>query len=42
MRFHCENDEDGDENGQWLDVTQLINDQDLSKILLVDADDELY
>ena len=35
-------DEDGDGNGQWLDVTQLIKDQDLSKTLSVDADDELY
>lgn len=35
-------DADGDGNGQWLDVTQLINDQDLSKVLSADANDELY
>ncbi|MCI0551917.1 MAG: HYR domain-containing protein [Anaerolineae bacterium] len=35
-------DEDGDGNGEWLDVTQLIKDVDLSKTLSTDSNDELY
>ena len=35
-------DEDGDGNGEWLDVTQLIVDQELSKVMSVDPSDELY
>ena len=35
-------DEDGDGIGQWLDVTQLVKDQELSKILSADPNDELY
>ncbi|HXQ35154.1 MAG TPA: hypothetical protein VN843_14155, partial [Anaerolineales bacterium] len=35
-------DEDGDGKGEWLDVTQLVIDQDLSKLMSGDPDDELY
>jgi len=36
-------DEDGDGKGEWLEVTQLIKDKDLSKTLLApDSKDELY
>ena len=36
-------DEDGDGKGQWLEVTQLINDKDVARTLLVtNAEDELY
>ena len=36
------NDEDGDGNGEWLDVMQLVVDQDLSKVMSTNPDDELY
>lgn len=36
------NDEDGDGNGEWLDVTQLVLDQDLSKVMSANPEDELY
>ena len=35
-------DEDGDGNGEWLDVSLLIRDQDLSKVLSADMKDGLY
>ena len=35
-------DQDGDGKGEWLDVTQLIKDQELSKVLSADPNDELY
>jgi hypothetical protein len=35
-------DEDGDGNGEWLDVTLLIRDKDLSKVLSADTKDGLY
>jgi len=35
-------DQDGDGKGEWLNVTQLIKDQELSKILSADPNDELY
>ncbi|HKY54665.1 MAG TPA: HYR domain-containing protein [Anaerolineales bacterium] len=35
-------DEDGDGMGEWLDVTQLVADKDLSKVMSADASDELY
>lgn len=35
-------DEDGDGNGQWLDVTQIIKDEDLPKVLSADPENELY
>ena len=35
-------DEDGDGIGEWLDVTQLILDKDLSKVLSANPNDELY
>ncbi len=35
-------DENEDGIGQWLDVTQLIKDQELSKVLSADPNDELY
>jgi hypothetical protein len=35
-------DENGDGNGEWLDVTQLIVDKDLSKVLSANPYDELY
>ena len=35
-------DEDGDGNGEWLDVTQLVMDQNLSKVMSADPNDELY
>ena len=35
-------DEDGDGNGEWLDVTQLIVDKDLSRVLSANPNDELY
>jgi len=30
------------ENKEWLDVTQLMKDEDLSKMLTTDTEDELY
>ena len=30
------------EDGQWLEVTQLIKSEELSKVLSLDSDDELY
>ncbi len=35
-------DEDGDGNGKWLDVSQIVKDEDLSRILSADPKDELY
>ena len=35
-------DENEDGIGQWLDVTQVIKDQELSKVLSADPQDELY
>ena len=35
-------DENEDGIGQWLDVTQLIKDQELSRVLSADPNDELY
>jgi hypothetical protein len=35
-------DQDGDGKGEWLDVTQLIKDLELSKVLSADPNDELY
>lgn len=31
-----------DENKEWLDITQLMKDEELSKMLSTDAEDELY
>jgi hypothetical protein len=35
-------DQDGDGIGEWLDVTQLIKDQELARVLSADPNDELY
>ena len=35
-------DQDGDGTGEWLDVTQLIKDQELARVLSADPNDELY
>ena len=36
------NDEDGDGNGEWIEISQQINSDELSQVLSADPADELY
>jgi hypothetical protein len=36
------NDEDGDGNGEWIEISQQLNSDQLSQVLSADPADELY